>query len=107
MGRVVTDAEIAAWRPRVEGIAKRLGQKHAEFDDLVQEGLISVWVALANGVHPSDQMILNRMRMWIRTLRRQTYGRDSHIEDEDTQGILDDMALRDDNRDADGHDEDR
>jgi DNA-directed RNA polymerase specialized sigma24 family protein len=93
--QAVTSEEIAAWRPRVEEIARRFGRS-AEFDDLVQEGLISVWVALSKGVHPTDQVIRKRMRMWIRTLRRQTYGRSTRLEDAEDE--LDEMAVRDEDR---------
>lgn len=94
MAKVVTSEEIATWRPRVESIAARFGSRTAEFDDLVQEGLISVWVALANGRHPSDQVIHKQMKKWIRTLRRQTYGRTERLDDPDVQDSLDEMALR-------------
>lgn len=51
------------------GRAKRMG---AEYDDLYQEGLISVWQAFERGVTPSIVMIENRMRDWMRYLGRQT-----------------------------------
>lgn len=51
------------------GRAKRMG---AEYDDLYQEGLISVWQAFERGVTPSIVMIENRMKDWLRYLGRQT-----------------------------------
>lgn len=44
----------------------------AEYDDLYQEGLISVWQALERGVTPSIEMVENRMRDWMRYIGRQT-----------------------------------
>lgn len=49
--------------------ARRCG---AEFDDLYQEGLISVWQALERGVTPSADLIEFRMRDWMRYLNRQS-----------------------------------
>lgn len=43
----------------------------AEYDDLVQEGLISVWQSLQRGVNPA-LVVENRMRDYLRYLGRQT-----------------------------------
>jgi DNA-directed RNA polymerase specialized sigma24 family protein len=52
--------------------AQRLvGRDGAELDDLVQEGRISIWGALAKGVPPSMDTAFNRMRMWCRHLKPQ------------------------------------
>lgn len=64
------------------GLVESLAEKHsspdvtagAEFDDLVQEGLIDVWQALDEGREPSAYMIENRMIDWIRLQRRQRRG---------------------------------
>ena len=49
----------------------RAAQVGAEYDDLAQEGLISIWQALERGVIPSADMVENRMRDWLRYLGRQ------------------------------------
>lgn len=52
--------------------AKQVG---AEFDDLVQEGLIAVWVALENGVAVvGPERISDRMRNHMRWLGRARSG---------------------------------
>ncbi|HEY6022231.1 MAG TPA: hypothetical protein VIY48_20895, partial [Candidatus Paceibacterota bacterium] len=38
----------------------------AEFDDLVQEGAIAVWETLEKGSLPSNPIMLNAMKDWIR-----------------------------------------
>lgn len=90
----VTHEELAAWRPRVEAIARRFGTRRAEFDDLVQEGWIRVWNSLEQGEFPTDQQIRNSMRNWARTLRRQTYGRSERLVEKKDE--LDTKAVRDD-----------
>ena len=40
------------------------------YDDLVQEGLISVWEALRDGFQPSNVVVENSMRDWCRIERR-------------------------------------
>lgn len=53
-------------------LALRLrGRDGAEVDDLMQEGRLSVWVALQNGRTPSLDIAFKRMQMWVRTLRPQ------------------------------------
>jgi DNA-directed RNA polymerase specialized sigma24 family protein len=70
--RKVSDAEIAAYKPTVERLANQLkgGKANAEFDDLVQEGLILVWKSLQAGIAPSAEMIVFRMKDWRRYLLR-------------------------------------
>jgi len=51
---------------------RRAQQVGAEYDDLYQEGLISVWQALERGVTPSIELIEFRMRDWMRYLGRQS-----------------------------------
>lgn len=69
----VTDQAVDAYRGLVEALAtevhrspgaKRVG---AEMDDLVQEGLISVWQSLERGHNPAA-VIKNRMKNWVRFL---------------------------------------
>ena len=53
-------------------LALRLrGRDGAEVDDLVQEGRLSIWHALANGKTPSLDIAFKRMQMWVRHLRPQ------------------------------------
>ena len=62
---------MRAWRPRCERMAQKLvGRNGAEFDDLVQEGWISVWRALEKGVQPSALIVERRMRAYVRWLGR-------------------------------------
>lgn len=79
---IVTDTELTVWKPRLVKIAKAF-RNQAEEDDLVQEGWIFVWTSLKRGVHPTDDMIRNRMRNWCRTLRRQEQGRSERLPEDD------------------------
>ena len=71
------NGQVAAYRGLVASLARkvaggaRASQVGAEYDDLEQEGLISVWQALTRGVTPSAEIIENRMRDWVRYLGRQ------------------------------------
>lgn len=54
-------------------LALRLaGRDGAEVDDLMQEGFISIWSALENGVTPSMGIAFKRMLAWIRYIRPHT-----------------------------------
>lgn len=68
------NGEVAAYRDLVESIAKRFkARPHplADFDDLVQIGLIAVWQALEAGVDPvGPDHIRNRMKDYLRELNR-------------------------------------
>ena len=67
----VTSEAVAAYLPHIRGLAKRYtGVANAEFDDLVQEGMISVWQGLSRKLVPSSQVIEQRMVDWVRYLRR-------------------------------------
>ena len=58
---------VADYRDLVESLARKfVGRKGAEFDDLVQEGLINVWQTLERGVTPSIDIIEKRMLSWIK-----------------------------------------
>ena len=71
----VTDAQIAAYEPLCEALARRfVGRNGVEADDLVQEGRIFVWQSLKRGIHPSAEMIENRMRDLVRLEGRQRQG---------------------------------
>jgi DNA-directed RNA polymerase specialized sigma24 family protein len=65
------NGQVAAYRGLVKSLARRhVGQKGAELDDLVQEGLIFVWQSLQRGVSPSAALIEGRMQNWVRWLGR-------------------------------------
>lgn len=63
---------VAAYRGLVESVANRYRSRHilAEYDDLVQEGLIAVWNALERGVEPGPGYVRNRLRDYVRKLNR-------------------------------------
>lgn len=75
------NARVGAYASTCEALAARIARSQAarqvgaEYDDLVQEGLIHVWLSLERGAHPSTEMIENRMKDWIRTCRFQLEGR--------------------------------
>lgn len=63
---------IKSYEAALLPMALRLaGRDGAEVDDLMQEGYISIWQALKNGVEPSLVVASKRMLMWVRTLRPQ------------------------------------
>ena len=67
----VTSEEVAAYKQLVEKLArKQVGRAQAEFDDLVQEGLLAVFLSLRRGIRPSAEIIENRQRDWVRYLNR-------------------------------------
>ena len=63
---------VAEYRGLVESLAAKIARSPravrvgAEYDDLVQEGLIAVWGALEQGVQPGEGPITQRMIDWIR-----------------------------------------
>jgi DNA-directed RNA polymerase specialized sigma subunit len=63
--REVADSEIEAWLPLVESHARQL-RKYAEYDDLRQEGMISVWEQLRDNGYVVADRVRDRMRNWIR-----------------------------------------
>lgn len=75
MSNTVTSEEVAVYRDAVKAYARRFtGIANAEFDDLEQEGLIAVWQSLAGGHRPSEWMIKNRMKSYLRVLGRRGFG---------------------------------
>jgi DNA-directed RNA polymerase specialized sigma24 family protein len=62
--------EVQAHLDLVESIAKRFRSRHplAEFDDLVQEGLISVWLQLKDGADVEPDAVERHIRNYIRRL---------------------------------------
>lgn len=80
------NAAISEYSEAVEAIALRVSrgavalQVGAEYDDLVQEGLINVWQTLERKVTPSGDMIENRMRDYVRWIGAQIgRGRDGSV----------------------------
>lgn len=71
MGEATLSERVAEYDPLIKSIAFRyVGFGHAELDDLVQEGRISVWKALRHNRAPSKLVIERRMIGWVRFLRR-------------------------------------
>lgn len=67
------NGEVAGYRGLVESLAhKFVGRNGAEYDDLVQEGLLAVWQSLERGVTPKAEILENRMKNWGRLLGYQT-----------------------------------
>jgi hypothetical protein len=64
----VTACEVLAGKLVKSPGASQVG---AEYDDLVQEGLIDVWQTLERGICPSADLIERRMRDYIRWLGAQ------------------------------------
>lgn len=74
------NSAVAAYQATVEALAQKVAggrrarQVGAEYDDLVQEGLIKVWQAFERGVTPSVEMIELRMWDWVKFIGRQRLG---------------------------------
>lgn len=67
----ITSPEVAAYEPLVESVARRYKNlDDVEEDDLMQEGRIAVWEALESGYRPTDEVVGNAMRKWVRKARR-------------------------------------
>jgi DNA-directed RNA polymerase specialized sigma24 family protein len=80
------NSAVSQYREAVEAIALRVSrgpvaiQVGAEYDDLVQEGLIQAWQTLERGMCPATDMLENRMRDYIRWLGTQVgRGRDGSV----------------------------
>ena len=74
-GRSVSNEELAAHKPRVEALARTMGQRPGvDFDDLVQEGWVYVFEGLRDGHQRTNQQILGRMRRLARTEANQRAG---------------------------------
>lgn len=74
----VSSEAVAEHKPRVEALAWRFkGLGGAEFDDLVQEGLIKVWLLLEASddptYFPANLVIERAMLDWVRVCRRQGF----------------------------------
>jgi DNA-directed RNA polymerase specialized sigma24 family protein len=65
--REVTSAEVAEYLPLVNSYARRFhGKGGAEYDDLVQEGWLKVFLLLRDDKPVSRTAIKNAMRDWVR-----------------------------------------
>lgn len=89
----VTSSDVAAYQDHVEALARRYtGLRNAEFDDLVQEGMIAVWQTLKRGLRPSTLVIEGRMLSWLRYLyrlqRNDAIAYDLLLPIEDYDGVL-------------------
>ena len=72
MLKPVASSQVAEYLPLVERLARPfVGRSGAEFDDLVQEGLIDVWRSLRNDQLPAARFITARMARWCAWLARQ------------------------------------
>jgi hypothetical protein len=68
----VQDNDIRAFEQMVQVQAHRfVGVGGAEYDDLVQEGLVFVWLSLSKGITPSADLVSKRMISWIRFINKQ------------------------------------
>lgn len=87
---------MAAYRPLVESLANRFKSvDFADYDDLIQVGLIRVWKVLADGRWPSRIVVEHAMRDELRRARRQGIGGHTPIPDdlEDDFQAFDGAAL--------------
>jgi DNA-directed RNA polymerase specialized sigma24 family protein len=67
------DERIRAYLPLIESLARKfVGRNGAEYDDLVQEGMVMVWQTLERGITPAVALIEARMHDWARLLGTQT-----------------------------------
>lgn len=77
----VTSEDVASYLPRIERLARSFnGVGGAEYDDLVQEGSLKVFLLLRDEQPVSNTAIKNAMRDWVRYCRRK--GQSVVMEDE-------------------------
>lgn len=86
----VASAQVAPYSDLVSDLTRPfIGRFSAEYDDLYQEGMFSVFKALAKGELPSKELIVGAMRNWVRTLEYQTrYTRLRVVSYEEHQELL-------------------
>lgn len=76
----VTSEDVASYLPRIERLARSFnGVGGAEYDDLVQEGSLKVFLLLRDELPVSNTAIKNAMRDWVRYCRRK--GQSAPMED--------------------------
>lgn len=67
----VSSEAVAEFLPFINRVASRMDGKHqAEFDDLVQEGMLHSFLKLRAGERPSHTGIKNAMIDWLRVCAR-------------------------------------
>jgi hypothetical protein len=68
------NAQVGAYESTCAALARKIARTgrarraRAEYDDLVQEGRIAVWQALARGITPAAAQIEQRMMDWVRLM---------------------------------------
>ena len=68
----VTDNQVRVHEATCKRLARRyVGRAGAEFDDLVQEGRIAVFLSLQDGIEPTASYIDFYMKGYVKQLRRQ------------------------------------
>ena len=73
--RSVSNSEVAAYQELVSSLAWRYnGHCGAEYDDLFQEGMLVVLLALRKGAFPSRDVIAKRMSRWVSRCRTEGMG---------------------------------
>lgn len=64
------DSLILSWDPLITSLArKRCRMVGIEFEDLLQEGRVSVVTSYAMGLIPTEQSIVNALRRYMRAVR--------------------------------------
>jgi len=73
MERAVTSAEVAEHLPLIKECARKFtGRFGAEWDDLIQEGMIASWLHMRDEMEEDLETCITRaMRNWVAELRRQ------------------------------------
>lgn len=83
MEAAVSNEAVSQYLPMVKNLALRFnGVGGAEFDDLVQEGSIKVYLNLRDGKPVSKTAVKNAMRDWVRKCYRRGFA-DSELEAEE------------------------
>lgn len=83
MEATVSNEAVAQYLPMVYGQARRFnGRGGAEYDDLVQEGSIRVFLNLRDGKPVSTTAVKNAMRDYVKACYRRGFA-DGELEAED------------------------
>jgi len=78
----VSNEAVALYLPRVYNLARRFnGVGGAEYDDLVQEGSLHVFLKLRDGEPVSNTGIKNAMRDWVRKCSRRGFANGEYPEE--------------------------
>lgn len=68
----VSDDQITAHLPAIKSVARQFsGRWGAEMDDLIQEGMIAVWLSLEGKIDPTSTYIGFRMKNWTRLCQKE------------------------------------